>query len=450
MNIYTYFKEIEMKLRNMKPSLCRLPLVVFLLTVVSFGEALVEAATLKVPSKYATIQEAIDAASTGDTIKISKGRYTENIVVDKSLTIRGKKYKTRIQAADNGSPVVTVTAGNVELKQFDTRGGSFGVTADGVSGLELQSLRIKDAQADGIFLSHIDDVFINKCRVYENAGKGILLENTSANTTNTIKKCRIYRNIGYGITLEEADETLIESCRIYDNGNFGIDVGEAAVGTQIKKNRVWGHFWYGIGMGYRSYDSIVEGNVCSKNGQGIHLGGSAGEARRNLCEKNEIGIELGESAWIVERNKARKNTSHGFLVDDGAQGSDNTLTNNESTDNQGSGFRILSGESEGLYKDNLAKGNNLDGFHITPFGGLRGATFDGNRSLSNGGDGFRLTENEVSHSILPTTIFTDNFADSNDGFGFVNSPVNVDVTYEGNQCGGNNAAGLSSPVGLCD
>ncbi len=437
-----------MKLRNMKPGLCAFPLVVFLLTVVSFGETLVEAATLKVPGSYATIQGAIDAASAGDTIKISKGRYTENIVVNKSLTIRGKKYKTRIQAANAGSPVVTIAADNVVLKQFDTRGGSFGVTASNVVSVKLQSLRVQNAQADGVFLRNVSNASLIKCRVYDNAGNGVLLEANDPGAGNAIQKCRVYKNSGNGISLEQSPGTLVESNRVYDNGPTGISGGDAVESLRIRKNRVWGHARYGIMFGYESGGHVAESNVCTKNGVGIFLAGSAGVARRNTCDKNEIGFSLGTSAWTVEGNKARKNTSHGFVVDD-FEGSENTLKKNESTDNQGSGFRILSGQSEGLYKDNLAKGNAEHGFHITPFGGLNGSTFDGNRSLDNGGDGFNLTENEVGHSVPPTTIFTDNFADNNDGFGFV-SVDDENVTYDGNTCGGNNAAGPSNPVGICD
>ena len=241
-----------MKLRNVKPGLGVLPLVVFLLTVVSFGEALVEAATLKVPGSYATIQAAIDAASAGDTIKISKGRYTENIVVNKSLTIRGKKYKTRIQAANAGSPVVTVAADNVVLKQFDTHGGSFGVTASNVSSLKLQSLRVQNAQADGVFLRNVNNATLLKCRVYNNAGNGVLLEANDPAAGNTIQKCRIYENSGYGISLQQSSGTLVESSRIYNNNDIGINGGDSVHNLRIRKNRVLGtccvrnHVWVRI------------------------------------------------------------------------------------------------------------------------------------------------------------------------------------------------------------
>ena len=47
------------------------------------------AATLNVPGDYATIQAAINAASTGDTILVQSGTYYENVDVNKQLTLQG-------------------------------------------------------------------------------------------------------------------------------------------------------------------------------------------------------------------------------------------------------------------------------------------------------------------------------------------------------------------------
>jgi len=48
------------------------------------------AATINVPGDYATIQEAINAASANDTIMVAAGNYTEDLTIDVSVTLQGE------------------------------------------------------------------------------------------------------------------------------------------------------------------------------------------------------------------------------------------------------------------------------------------------------------------------------------------------------------------------
>ena len=54
------------------------------------GGAYVTSTVIHVPDDYPTIQEAVDAASSGDTIIVRDGIYTENVQVRKSLTIKSE------------------------------------------------------------------------------------------------------------------------------------------------------------------------------------------------------------------------------------------------------------------------------------------------------------------------------------------------------------------------
>ena len=293
-----------MKLPYSQSAMGSFSLVVLLLTLVGLGGTLAEAKTLKVPSKFATIQEAIDAASSGDSIRISSGTFTENIVIDKKLKIRGKS-KTRIVAADDSEPVVTIAAANVELKRLDIRGGSFGVVGLDVSNAKLLSLRVHDASSHGISLFNFnaDNALFSKCRVYDNGGNGITASGS------LIKKCRVYKNGFNGISLVESSK--VDSCRVYENGAVGVSLQDSS-DCIIKKSRFWKNAT-GILVGDRSTGILVEDNVFSNNlGDGFRVFESIGVARNNRSENNRFGFFMLEASWVLEGNEARGNTSDGF------------------------------------------------------------------------------------------------------------------------------------------
>ncbi len=78
---------------------------------------------ITVPDDYPTIQEAINAASNGDTISVRNGTYYENIAVDKSISLRGEDRNNTIIDGAGGSHVVNITSNNVTLTNFTIRNG---------------------------------------------------------------------------------------------------------------------------------------------------------------------------------------------------------------------------------------------------------------------------------------------------------------------------------------
>jgi len=76
------------------------------------------ARTLYVPDNYASIQEAIDAAQVGDTIKVRAGLYYENLIVYKPITIQGEDRTSTTIQGDGTSATVWIQANNLVVSGF--------------------------------------------------------------------------------------------------------------------------------------------------------------------------------------------------------------------------------------------------------------------------------------------------------------------------------------------
>jgi parallel beta-helix repeat protein len=99
----------EQTLSKIRRTLAILLVVCFL---VSLTAVAVNAATLSVGSKgqYKTIQAAVNDAKSGDTIKISSGKYKEIVDISgKKITIQGIKYPTvdGFSVQDGGSATIS-------------------------------------------------------------------------------------------------------------------------------------------------------------------------------------------------------------------------------------------------------------------------------------------------------------------------------------------------------
>jgi parallel beta-helix repeat protein len=99
------------------------------------------AATINVPLDYATIQQAVDAATAGDTITVDAGTYTQNVTINKSLTLQGANAATVGNGSRGAESVVdggdadgvfAVRADNVTISGFKIQNGSNGGYFSGI------------------------------------------------------------------------------------------------------------------------------------------------------------------------------------------------------------------------------------------------------------------------------------------------------------------------------
>jgi len=223
--------------------------------------------------KYNFIQDAIDAASDGDTIIVHNGIYRETLVLNKSINLFGENMdKTLI--VNNGSiledsVIIWVTADNCTVKGFN---------------IEFSNSSF-DFDTFGIRVSSSNNVISNNNILYPSHGNdkyAIYVDRYSENnviTRNNISEC------SYGVYITYASNNDISRNTIA-NSSYGIYLRN-------------------------SYMSTVSWNNISSCLQGIRLKGATGcKIFRNIVVGNLYGMYFccGAEGNTVYYNTFNQNT----------------------------------------------------------------------------------------------------------------------------------------------
>ena len=137
------------------------------------------------PADYASIGEALAAASDGDTILVGPGTWSESVLVTKRVTIRsltGNPADTIIDPVGPGSSV-RVAADDVTIESLTVAGSDFaGIYAEGTAGLTLREV-VATNNPYGVYLTGSPRALIEDCTITQNAATGVALYNGSHDAT---------------------------------------------------------------------------------------------------------------------------------------------------------------------------------------------------------------------------------------------------------------------------
>jgi len=264
-----------------------------LVLVVSLGlvaTAPVLADVINVPGDYDTIQEAIDAASNGDTIVVAAGLYEENVEIDKSLTLKGAQAgvdaRTRSGAetiiepdTGTGIRIITATDRVIVVDGLTVQNAEHGIAtpeptmADDIT---IRNVRVLNPTEFGISPTFTITTTVEYCYVEGavqaiNAGALIPFEPTVA----TFRNNEIV-NSQFGFTGYLKD-SLIEGNLVRDFATEGVGIGGQFLNTEIRNNTVTGYV-EGAGMTFEEHygrdlseNVNVEGNTFTGNDLGIYV-----------------------------------------------------------------------------------------------------------------------------------------------------------------------------------
>jgi len=158
--------------------------------------------TIIVPDDYPTIQEAINAASDGDTIYVKAGIYFEHVIVNKSITLHGEDPQTtKISKKEKDYNVVKVTADNVTISNLSIIG------ARGTLYSRASSIYIKSSSYCNISGNYISS---------DSYGDGLVLYSSSV---NIIHRNKISGDLD-GLLLFDSGKNIISNNTILTSFEF--------------------------------------------------------------------------------------------------------------------------------------------------------------------------------------------------------------------------------------
>ena len=250
--------------------------------------------TINVPEDYETIQEAIDAASDGDTIVVAAGIYEENVVIHRSLTLQGVQAgvdardrsgeETIIQPddpeEDTAIEIVSAAGRVVVVDGLTVRNARHGITAPEpvmAEHITIRNVRALNCVRFGITAAYTTEATIENCYVVEaefgiNAGALTPFMPTMA----TIRHNEI-ANTEFGIS-GYLEDSLIEGNLVRDfTQEGGVGISGQFFNTEIKDNTVTGYTRGGaISFEWHVYrelpkDVTVEGNTITGNSIGVYV-----------------------------------------------------------------------------------------------------------------------------------------------------------------------------------
>jgi parallel beta-helix repeat protein len=352
-----------------------------------------------------TIQEAVDAANAGDTIKVKAGTYNENVEVDKKLTITGI-----------GNPTVDPVDTDAGLPDFATAYGFF-LNANDIA---IKGFNIQDNSPTGDGSSDADNTVgigtSNQFSGYKISGNTIQ-GNTFGIYLNTDTSNGAHFTEVKGNFFDSNNEAGAAS------GN-GIYSDQGARKVRIQNNKFRGHdncdvlfTNAGVAGTPLQIGITIKGNSSVSSGNGFEfIGVQFSEiSNNNIFASNFNGVQLsGSDINITVKNNTMKNVgTQGFsgvrllnqFPELGTTNNSNILIQGNSITNAGlTGIRMADTDNS-IVRGNTVIGSK--GFDLSVEGWGNGIslenssnnTIDGNTLKLNARHGLFVDENSVSNLI---------------------------------------------------
>jgi hypothetical protein len=276
---------------------------------------------------HATIQAAMDAASTGTVIHIGPGRFEAPLVVNKAVSLVGAGWSQTVLGPLQprpGAPADVQRDFDRRFREARTDDARRQIREEYAAAYETPVVQIQSSQP--VVLTGI------RFTLPGVPPEGRLLSTTVVQVQGgqvTLRDCAIVGSSGNGLSIGQGASVTVSNCLVAAAWNTGIQIERTspagkvlitdsdirnchyagiiarAENVEIRRCRVSGSAWHGI-----RYDGIspaIEGNLVFGNARsGIYASGrTEAQVRGNVFWKNEMN---GLSAWFNNRDAIHNNT----------------------------------------------------------------------------------------------------------------------------------------------
>ena len=321
-------KNLESSLRLDNPStmLRKDPSTIISCTKKNGSYSLISVA-IKVPTDYATIQAAINAADSGNTIFVYNGTYFENVIINKTVMLFGQRADLVIVNGSGSDVLYGDDVSDIIVDGFTLAFGGNGARFGSLSSSKISSCVIIDNRGHGISLSRGGSNEILNNSICRNGGCGILGDSGISGVF--IRDNAITENGGSGISGRSTDYSYQSSFWVIENNNVSYNSGTGIEGVTYDRGKCNGwtvynnavvsnggsgiagsareprHYWPGDGF----VDNwLVSRNTIDRNGgSGICASGET----RTYCETTQFGYC---KSWSVSRNNIEGNSGAGIFL----------------------------------------------------------------------------------------------------------------------------------------
>jgi len=229
---------------------------------------------------YATIQDAINAATAGDVIEVCSGTYTGTITIDRSLTLKGAQFGV--------DPRPSVASGRVI-------GGSGESRLVAARNQKVININADNVVIDGFEITQVGGAGAANTIETNTNHAGVSFKNNIVTNTTTSNAMRLYGGQDFLIERNYFNDIPGEGI-VLRNGNLAVPV---ATNQRIKDNDIVNQ--YGTSGGaiytYGQTGMEISGNRITAKFQGIAIGATGSYFMQDInVHHNEITLEMATTA----------------------------------------------------------------------------------------------------------------------------------------------------------